>query len=71
MLLNVWGLVWRMQKKMIRWVEANATQGTAMPPDAPKFMRLTMLCTRLNFVLSFPMLFFMGAASHYTLFPGR
>jgi uncharacterized membrane protein len=71
MLLNVWGIVWRMQKKMIRWTEANATHGTAMPPEAPKVMRLTMLCTRLNFVLSFPMLFFMGAASHYTLFPGK
>jgi len=71
MLLNVWGLVWRMQKKMIRWVEANATHGTPMPPEAPKFMRLTMLCTRLNFVLSFPMLFFMGAASHYGIFAGR
>jgi len=71
MLLNVWGLVWRMQKRMIRWIEANATQGTAMPPEATKFMRLTMLCTRLNFVLSFPMLFFMGAASHYAMFPGK
>jgi uncharacterized membrane protein len=71
MLLNVWGIVWRMQKKMIRWIEANARDGTPMPPEAPKFMRLTLLCTRLNFVLSFPMLFFMGAASHYTMFPGR
>jgi len=71
MLLNVWGLVWRMQKKMIRWIEANATQGTAMPPEAPKYMRLTILCTRLNVVLSFPMLFFMGAASHYAMFAGR
>jgi len=71
MLLSVWGVVWRMQKKMIRWIEANATQGTPMPPEAPKVMRLSMLCTRVNFVLSFPMLFFMGAASHYTLFPGR
>ncbi len=71
MLLNVWGIVWRMQKKMIRWTEANATHGTAMPPEAPKVMRLTMLAARINFVLSFPMLFFMGAASHYTLFPGK
>src|SRR5664280_2188719 len=35
MMLNVWGVVWRMQKKMIRWTEANASQGTAMPPEAP------------------------------------
>jgi uncharacterized membrane protein len=71
MLLNVWGIVWRMQKKMIRWTEASASQGTAMPPEAPKVMRLTMLTARINFVLSFPMLFFMGAASHYPMFPGR
>jgi len=71
MLLNVWGIIWRMQKKMIRWTDANATQGTAMPPEAAKVARLTMLCARVNFVLSFPMLFFMGAASHYTMFPGR
>ena len=71
MLLSVWGIVWRMQKKLIRWTEANATEGTAMPPEASKVMRLSLLCTRVNFVLSFPMLFFMGAASHYTMFPGR
>src|SRR5271169_681987 len=71
MLMNVWGIIWRMQKKMIRWTETNATQGTAMPPEAAKVARLTMLCARVNFVLSFPMLFFMGAASHYAMFPGR
>jgi len=71
MLLNVWGIVWRMQKKMIRWTEANATHGTAIPPEAAKAARLTMLCARVNFVLSFPMLFFMGAASHYAMFPGK
>jgi uncharacterized membrane protein len=71
MLLNVWGIIWRMQKRLIRWTEANATEGTAMPPEAAKFARLTMLCTRVNFVLTFPMLFFMGAASHYAMFPGK
>ncbi|MGB8772093.1 MAG: urate hydroxylase PuuD [Candidatus Korobacteraceae bacterium] len=71
MLLNVWGVVWRMQKKMIRWTEANASQGTAMPPEAPKAARIALLSTRLNFWLSFPMLFFMGAASHYILFGGK
>ena len=71
MMLNVWGVVWRMQKKMIRWTEANASQGTAMPPEAPKVASIALLCTRLNFWLSFPMLFFMGAASHYILFGGK
>ncbi len=70
MLLNVWGVVWRMQKKLIRWTEANASQGTAMPPEALKVARISLLCTRLNFWLSFPMLFFMGASSHYIMFGG-
>jgi len=71
MLLNVWGIIWRLQKKIIRWTAANASQGTAMPAEAAKGATLTMLCARINFFLSFPMLFFMGAASHYTMFPGR
>lgn len=71
MLLNVWGVIWRMQKKMIRWTEANAGKGTAMPPEAAKIARLSLLCSRVNFWLSFPMLFFMGASSHYVMFAGR
>jgi uncharacterized membrane protein len=71
MMLNVWGVVWRMQKKIIRWTEDSATKGTAMPPEAAKVARLSMLAARLSFWLSFPMLFFMGAASHYIVFAGH
>jgi uncharacterized membrane protein len=70
MMLNVWGLIWRMQKKIIRWTEA-AAQGTAMPAEAAKVARLAFLTSRVNFWLSFPMLFFMGAASHYIMFAVR
>jgi len=66
MMLNVWGIIWRMQKKIIRWNIA-AAQGEAMPPEAAKVARLTFLTSRVNFWLSFPMLFFMGAASHYLM----
>ncbi len=66
MMFNVWGLIWRMQKKIIRWTRENPA-GTP-PPEFAKFARLTFLASRLNFVLSFPMLFFMGAASHYPMF---
>lgn len=66
MMLNVWGIIWRMQKKIIRWNLA-ASQGQAMPPEAPKLARLVFLTSRINFWLSFPMLFFMGAASHYLM----
>ena len=71
MMLNVWGIIWRMQKKIIRWTEESAAKGTAMPSEAAKVARLSFLCSRINFWLSFPMLFFMGAASHYILFAGR
>ena len=70
MMLNVWGIVWRMQKKMIRWTVA-AAQGTPLPAEAPKVARLAFLTARLNFWISFPMLFFMGAASHYIIFAAR
>jgi uncharacterized membrane protein len=66
MMLNVWGVIWRMQKKIIRWTRENP--GGTMPPELARFARLTFLASRLNFVLSFPMLFFMGAASHYPMF---
>jgi len=68
MMLNVWGIVWRMQKRIIRWTEEFTTKGTAIPPEAAKMARLSLLCAQVNFWLSFPMLFFMGAASHYGIF---
>jgi uncharacterized membrane protein len=70
MMLNVWGIIWRMQKKIFRWTEA-AAKGTAMPPEAAKLAGLVFLTSRVNFWLSFPMLFFMGAASHYIMFAPR
>ena len=66
MLLNVWGVIWRMQKKIIRWTRDNPAG--AMPPELATLARLTFLASRVNFVLSIPMLFFMGAASHYPMF---
>jgi len=68
MMFNVWGLVWRMQKRLIQWTRDNQANGTPMPAKAAQFSRLTLLATRLSFWLSFPLLFFMGAASHYPMF---
>ena len=65
MLLNTWGVVWRVQKKLIAWSRASAEQGTPMPPEAERLMRWNYLTARTSFWLSFPMLFFMAAASHY------
>lgn len=68
MMLNVWGLLWRAQKKIIRWTSEAAAGGTPMPAETAKLARLSLLVSRTNFVLSFPMLFFMAAASHYPMF---
>lgn len=64
MMFNVWGLLWRAQKKMIRWTAAGQTS----TPDFARNARWAYLASRVNFVLTFPMLFFMAAASHYPLF---
>lgn len=68
MLLNVWGVVWRMQKKIIRWTEESAANETPLPPQAARLARLVQLAARANFVLSFPMLLMMAVASHYSVF---
>jgi uncharacterized membrane protein len=68
MMLNVWGVIWRAQKKIINWTRDSAANGTPMPDKAKYLARQAYLCSRTNFVLSFPMLFFMAAASHYPMF---
>lgn len=68
MMLNVWGIIWRVQKKLIRWMRENAATGTPIPAEAAQLSRLAQLTSRANFVLSFPMLLFMAIASHYTIF---
>lgn len=65
MMFNTWGVVWRVQKKLIKWGRAAAESGTPMPPETERLMRWNFLAARASFWLSFPMLFFMGAASHY------
>jgi len=65
MLLNTWGVVWRAQKRLIAWTRAASEQGAPLPPEADRFMRWSFLTARTSFWLSFPMLFFMAAASHY------
>lgn len=68
MLMNTWGIVWRCQKRLIAWTRAANEQGTPMPPEAEYLMRWTFLAARTGLWLSFPMLFLMGAASHYPIF---
>ncbi len=68
MMLNVWGVIWRIQKKLIAWTKDNAQNGTPIPEQAKRMARMGFLASRANAFLSLPMLFFMGAASHYPLF---
>jgi uncharacterized membrane protein len=57
MLLNVWGIIWPLQKRIIA-----ATAGTG-PATPPEFARRAFLASRTNAWLSLPLLFFM-ATSH-------
>jgi len=68
MMLNVWGVIWRAQKRIIQWTADNAANGTPIPDKAKYLARQGFLMSYANFALSFPMLFLMGAASHYPMF---
>lgn len=65
MLLNAWGIVWRVQKRMIQWTRASVENGAPIPEKAVKMVRFSNFASRTAFWLSFPMLFFMAAAEHY------
>jgi uncharacterized membrane protein len=62
MMFNVWGIVWRFQKRLVRW-----TADGALPPEAVRMARLSALAAKTNAWLSLPMLLFMAVASHYPL----
>ena len=70
MMLNVWGIIWRNQKKILAWTADNVAKGTPVPAEAAGLARKAFLASRTNAWMSIPMLFFMGAASHYPIFGG-
>jgi uncharacterized membrane protein len=57
MLLNVWGIIWPNQKKILGLKPAT-------DEEKAKARRVAMLASRTNFVLSIPMLMCMAAAGH-------
>jgi uncharacterized membrane protein len=67
---NVWGIAWRCQKRLIAWTRASAALGTPMPPEAVKLGQMATLTLQINFWLSFPMVFFMAASSHFPFLSG-
>jgi len=63
MMLNVWGVIWRNQKVVL----ANAAAvlgGAEANPAAAGAGRAALLASRMNFIFSFSMLWFMVGAAH-------
>jgi len=67
MFLNVWLVIWPNQKVVIASATQVAQGGQAIP-EAAALARRAALTSRTNTLFSIPMLFYMGAASHLTLF---
>ena len=61
MLLNVWGIIWPAQKRILGIVPFKEGE------DKAKLARRVFLASRTNAWLSIPMLFFMGVSSHLQL----
>jgi uncharacterized membrane protein len=57
MLINVWGVIWRNQKKILGFVPAS-------DEEKAKARRVAFLASRVNVMLSLPMLLCMAAAGH-------
>jgi len=64
MFLNVWLVIWPNQKIVIASATQAAQGGQALPTAAAAGRRAA-LTSRTNAVFSIPMLFYMGAATHY------
>ncbi len=64
MMANVHGIIWPNQKKIIAAVSQAAAGGPPPPAEMAQWGRTALLASRINFMLSIPMLFFMGAGSH-------
>ena len=63
MMANVHAIIWPNQKKIIAAVTA-AGQGTPAPAEMAPWGRTALLASRVNFMLSIPMLLFMAVGSH-------
>ena len=65
MMINVHAIIWPNQQKIIAAVSKTAKDGTPAPAEMAGWGRTALLASRVNFMLSIPMLFFMGAGSHF------
>ncbi len=64
MFLNVWGVIWPNQKKVIANAR-NVQAGGEPDPAAAAAGRKAALASRMNTIFSLPMLFFMIGAAHF------
>ena len=65
MLLNVWGIIWPNNKRIIAGLEGG-------PAAGPELARQAFVASRTNAWLSLPMLLFMGTSSHdWLIFGGK
>jgi uncharacterized membrane protein len=64
MFVNVWGIIWPNQKILIANAERTAAGQDALPNAAAAGRKATC-ASRTNTLFSIPMLFYMGAASHF------
>jgi len=65
MLLNVWGIIWPANKRIIGGLQGG-------PPAAPELARQAFIASRANTWLSLPMLLFMGTShGDWLIFSGK
>lgn len=64
MLLNVWGVIWPNQKRILGFVPAT-------DEEKVKARRRAFLASRINTMLSIPMLFFMATGPHALFSPSN
>ena len=65
MMANVHAIIWPNQKKIIQATKESAESGKPAPPERADWAKKALYASRINVMLSIPMLFFMAAASHF------
>lgn len=64
MMINVHAIIWPCQREIIHMTKESAESGKPTPPEMAALAKRALYASRINLMLSIPMLFFMGAASH-------
>jgi hypothetical protein len=54
LMLNVSGIVWRIQKSLIKWTVDNAANATPIPQKSKRMARMAFLVSRASSYLTIP-----------------